>query len=281
MPIDGTIEANGVGLKYLEWSGPSDRTLLVIPGNGWRHSFSYLGGIWAARSRVVVLGVRGLAESESAEPYTWEAVVSDIGGAATKLAIDGPLVMVGGQGASAWALLYAARHPDTVTHVITLDYEIPTGPEGASGRRHRGKTWPSLEAASEEVIARWNVPADHRTDALAALAHFFVRRPDGLWQWPGGVRPGTHADLCEFYVCEPELRPLLRQVERPVLVMFGSSVGEYAAGVLSAELRDHEVHKVDGGGHLLQLSAPDTVARITQDWLSRKTPRRNSYRAVR
>lgn len=272
-PIEGWIEANGVSLQYLDWPGPNERTLLVLPGNGWTHSFSYLGGLWRSHLRVVVLGVRGLGESGAAEPYAWETVVADISAAATRLGVHRPMVLAGGQGASAWALLYSVRHPDEVSHVITLDYELPTGPAGASGARHRGKTWPTVEAAAEEVIARWNIPPGQRTNTIAALRHFFVPRSDGLWQWPGGVRPGTNADQCEFYICEQELRPLLREIRCPVLALYGSSGGEQAAGVLEAEVPDREIRKIDGAGHLLQLSIPETVAGITQSWLaSRKAP---------
>lgn len=106
----------------------------------------------------------------------------------------------------------------------------------------------------------WTGPADQSllvvTAAAAALAlprplvrvggqgaaayALFVRRSDGSWQWPVGVRGGSTADRCEFYIREAELRPVLRRVRCPVVVLYGSSVGEHAAAILEAELPNLE-----------------------------------------
>ena len=259
------MTANGVRLHYLDWAARSERTILVIPGAGWTHSFSYLGGLWAAASRVVALGVRGLGESDGAEPYTWEAVVADVVAAVAQLDLRPPIVVVGGQGAAAWALLYAAHHRDDVAHVFTLDYEVPTGPHGTSGARHRGKSWPTIDAAADEVLDRWKVPPTLRSIARDALPYFFVQRSDGSWEWAAGVRIGSNVDACEFYVCEPELRSVLREVRCPVDAFVGGPAGERSAAILESELAEVRVHRIPDGGHLLQLSAPDLVARTVRD----------------
>ena len=75
---DGTVDAHGVGLHYIEWPGDGPPIILVCGGSVDRMSNAPLAAILAERFTVFNYDRRGRGDSGDAAPYAVEREIEDI-----------------------------------------------------------------------------------------------------------------------------------------------------------------------------------------------------------
>lgn len=122
MPADSFVNLNGIRLHLVDWSGTGQPILLV-------HGLASNAKIWnfvapelAKSFRVAAIDQRshGVSSEPQDGKYGFEAVCSDLHEACTSLGFERP-VIVGHSWGGGVALEYAARYPEAVAGVVTID----------------------------------------------------------------------------------------------------------------------------------------------------------------
>jgi pimeloyl-ACP methyl ester carboxylesterase len=122
----GNVDANGLQLHYLEWSGGAP-SVVCLPGiTANAHAFAGLAEELSPRVRVLAMDLRGRGESDKPlSGYTMEAHVADTVGLLDGLDISRGVVIGWSLGAKI-ALALAAAHPDRVERLVLLDPPVET-----------------------------------------------------------------------------------------------------------------------------------------------------------
>ena len=79
-PTDHFIEINGLNLHYLDWGGPSNRTLLLAHGQGGNaHNWDHIAAELQSEFRVIAVDQRGHGDSgHTREGYAVTAFAADL-----------------------------------------------------------------------------------------------------------------------------------------------------------------------------------------------------------
>ncbi len=128
-PVEGEVRANGIRLRYLDWSGPANPTFppsvllhgLLQTKEGMANLASHL----ARRGRVVVPDLRGRGGSDQPESgYDPATMADDVAALIEAVGLDRPVVL-GRLHGGLIAYHLAARRPDLVRGLVLGD----TAPE--------------------------------------------------------------------------------------------------------------------------------------------------------
>ena len=264
-PREGKFVVDGCSLRYVEWPR-AGRTLLIIPGSGG------LGGSpWSWRGlaeamndvrRVVVLVMRGHAGSCWSEPYDFSRFIADISAYVRSV---GEEVDVLGHSSGAWWAWGYAEDPDGRTgHLILVDPVLPWEGRDERPQTLRERSWRTQEELIDELRVRWRVVPSADADLVASVRDGTHRLPNGMWTWrldpvlQEGIRPGTHRPGLELIERSREIRArtlLLLRDEHPQQERFRELFGRDAVVV------------VPKAHHVMQLSSPDELARLTREFL--------------
>lgn len=202
----------------------------------------------------------------------WAAVVSDAHDKAPTLeamaqhVLDthaGPLLLAGASMGGMVALHAALQAPTRVAGLVLVDSSARADSEEV--KRLRADAIDHFEHGDVEPFLRINAPlALHpRRASDAALIERYL-----AMVLRGGVAPLIAQNRAVMQ--RPDLRPRLREIGCPALVLVGEADGltppeharELAAGLPRAELQ-----VIEGAGHLPTLETPDAVTTRLQSWL--------------
>lgn len=135
-PSDQFAVVNGVQLHYLDWGGRGPTLLFLTSFGASAHEYDQLAPKFTSRFRVLGLTRRG--QPPSAEPesgYETRSLVDDTRAFLDALGID-RVALAGYSIAGTELTLFAAIHPERVSHLVYLDalgdnksaYELATNP---------------------------------------------------------------------------------------------------------------------------------------------------------
>ncbi|GII52565.1 hydrolase [Planotetraspora thailandica] len=262
------VSYDGTVLAYHEQGEGSP--LVCLPGGPGRSS-AYLGdlGGLATRRRLVLLDPRGTGESAPpADPATYAAdrMVADVEALRAHLGLE-RIDLLGHSAAGALALLYAARHPDRIGHLVLVTPSMqPVGLELGDAEWYArielraGEDWydsrlPDLKAwdAGDEsrrlqaqafFYSPWNETAD------AHATRFAGRSAEVAERFLAGLPPAE------------ETRKALTKVAGPVLVIAGELDPEPvpAQAAEAAGLFPYGTSLTLPGAHYPWVTAPDAFA---------------------
>jgi pimeloyl-ACP methyl ester carboxylesterase len=144
-------------LHYLQWDRPGPDTLVLIHGNSanawwWRPVADELSDF---SGQIVALDLRGHGDSEWVRPpaYRPETYAEDIGRLLDHLGLERP-AMAGHSAGGVATLAFAARFPDRVRALATIDIPVRSTPRRDRYLRHLKSlpmvTYPDLETAKRK-----------------------------------------------------------------------------------------------------------------------------------
>ncbi|GAB3275936.1 alpha/beta hydrolase [Actinocorallia lasiicapitis] len=261
-------------VRHERGEGPA---LVCLPGGPGRSS-GYLGdlGGLSAHRRLILLDNRGTGDSATpVDPasYAMDRMVADVEALRLHLGLE-RMDLLGHSAAGGLALLYAARHPERLDHLVLVTPNVqPAGIEitdeqwCAQIEGRADESWyesrlPDLEAweAGDEsrrlraqpfFYSPWNETAETHAQRFAERS-------------PEAAR-GFHTDL----PAPEEIRVGLAKVTAPVLVI----AGERDPGPLPAHTAElagifpRGTSTVLPGAHYPWVTAPDTFAETVENFL--------------
>lgn len=150
-PQDGMVEANGVGLHYCDWGGPTAAAGTAMPAPLLLlHGLASSAAIWdlvapllARERRVIALDQRGHGQSEKPDSsYDFATIVADDIAAIDALGLGARVAVAGHSWGANVTLELGAAHPERCAALALVD--------GGFGmlRQRPGATW---EKISEEL----------------------------------------------------------------------------------------------------------------------------------
>lgn len=271
---------DGTELAYRRLgSGPP---LLCLPGGPGRtpEYFGDLGGLAAARE-LILLDLRGTGGSADADPATYrcDRMVGDVEALRAHLGLP-RVALLGHSAAGSLAALYAAAHPDRISHLalITPDLQAlglspaPGQERAAMARRSREPWYEAALAAVTKAEAGDESPATRN-----GYMPFLYGRWDAAAQAHAGIGISDRARPVQAaYYADGAFRPAgtraaLAGLSAPVLVYAGEAdlgpAPELAAEAASLFPRGR-VTVQPGAGHFPWIDDPGWFTRAMLSLLS-------------
>ncbi|GIW42175.1 MAG: 3-oxoadipate enol-lactonase [Candidatus Binatia bacterium] len=249
-------EARGTKLFY-EDVGSGEPTLLFLHGWCCDHTtFAPQLEHFRERHRVVAPDLRGHGRSEKPEgPYTMETLADDVAQLARALGLRQAVVLGHSMGGLV-ALSLAAREPELVAAVVTLDSPILPPPEVRAtleelARRFRGADFP--DAQRSLVSDRLFLPTDE-PEIRERVSRIMLSAPQH-------VAAAAFEGIAAF-----DHESAVQALRVPWLALFAS---EPPTDIASLRLRVPHVMvgRTVGAGHFHQLVVPDQVHAMVERFL--------------
>src|SRR5687768_11636115 len=185
-PVSRFATVNGLRLHYLDWGGSGPPLVLVHGLDRHAHTFDHLAPHFAARYRVIAVDMRGHGES-SWDPearYLVEDYVRDMEGLVDQLKLR-DIVIWGNSTGGRVAQVYAALHPDRVTHMISEDVGPERPRQIADNYARRVKEEQAGWASEAEVAAqvRKANPGMPEANVATYVRYGTTKRADGRIVW--------------------------------------------------------------------------------------------------
>jgi len=220
-PREQTIEARGLKFYYTEWGDTDSPAVILL------HGLSSMCRLWDPVARalqdryhVIALDQRGHGDTSWSEEaaYSTADFVADIEALIDSWELD-TFDMIGLSMGGMNSIAYAARHPDSVKHLIAIDIPPAIKREKRPGREldkfiseHGHPELPDHDAALKLALLTNQTtpdePLKHR------LRHLLKQLPNGKWQ-------NKHDARVSYYWDPADLWGELPKVTAPVLIMRG------------------------------------------------------------
>ncbi len=267
LPRDGTVEANGLRLHYLEWGTPGSPDMLLLHGlTSHAHSWDHLARALQDRYHIIALDQRGHGDSDRPADGSYRTAdyVADARAVVDALGLK-PFVLIGLSMGAHNAIAFTAAHPSMVTHLVPID--IPPALPPLAERRARAAASPpprvfdSEEAAFQHARALNPRPPEdvHRQ----RVHHSLKRLPDGRVELKYDPAAPANWDTADLWGPLPAMTC-------PVLVIRGAE-----SDVLDAATAEREAAAfpngrlvvVEGSGHPVPLDRPAEFERAVREFL--------------
>ena len=253
------------GTRLAYWTeGSGDPVVLVHGLSGshdlWEHQVPAL----AERYQVITIDVRGHGESDNPSgPWDVPTLAGDLVALLDHLGLERAVLVglsMGGGISQTTAILYPER-----VRALALLSTSSSFPESTRERfRHRAEVAEreGLAKLVESMVVRWFTP------------EFAAAHPDAVDRERAAVLandPRSFANSCRANAARDWTGELDR-ITCPVLVLAGAGDPGSAVGnaeIFGRELRDAEVHVVDGASHLLPIEQPERTNQLLRAFLDR------------
>jgi proline iminopeptidase len=282
----GSFTRDGVELFY-RTSGSGAPIVFLSGGPGFEVDYMIPTADFVPASyQRVFYEQRGTGRSRlatmTAENMTIRHVVADLEALRVHLKQE-RLFLVGHSWGGMLAMAYAAAHPDRIDRMILIG---PGGPTLEFAEWFNDNIHMRLRPEDVEAERYWNEAPKRGVDAnKAALEEvraitpgYFFDRAKGLAfasQLPEGtltvqVNTLLFADMTKGY----DLRPGLRQLDRPVLIVQGHQdpIGDKTAEDIHATIKSSVLTYLNHCGHFPWLEQPEAFRRIVAEFFDKPTP---------
>lgn len=260
LPETGTLEVEGCEIRWYR-GGTGDPTLVLVHGGGahagwWELVLPEL----SARQRVCALDLSGHGDSgRRPGGYPSRLWVSEVAAVVSELA-GGRAAIIGHSLGGRIGTTTAARHPDLVSALVTLDSVIPPYGGEPIPRARQRKVYESEERALESFKLMPPQPpvAPGLMDRLGRRS--ITRLEDGSYTWK--FDPAIFGEMADRFGVEHDI-PL---VQCPVTIVQGG-----LSGITSPELaeqyqallgRSAEVVEFPTAHHHVPLDAPEETLEL-------------------
>ncbi|MCH7718362.1 MAG: alpha/beta hydrolase [Chloroflexi bacterium] len=271
-PREHTIEARDLRFHYVEW-GEADAPPIVL-----LHGLSSMCRIWDPlarafqdRYRIIALDQRGHGDTSwpAGADYSTDDYVADLEALVEAAGLD-RFVLVGLSMGGMNAIAYAARHPERVTHLVSVDIRP------AFDYKRRLSYQLDKQVAEQGHLTF----EDHETAFMARklsnpftpdeslrhhVRHLLKRLPDGNWTFKHDPRVSYHwrpTDLWEE----------LPKVQAPVLIVRGGKSEVLPAEIaepMRAAFSNAALVTIEESGHTVPEDAPQAFIEAVEGFLAR------------
>jgi len=283
---DGSFVSGGVQLYY-RTQGTGTPIVLLSGGPGFDVDYMLPVVEFFPDRQSVLFEQRGTGRSRASKPnaddLTLSGVVMDLESLRQHLKQE-RLFLVGHSWGGMLAMAYAAAHPDRIDRLVLIDSGGPTL-EFASW--FQDNIHARLRAEDLEAQRYWNDAAKHGVPAdkvaietiRAITPGYFFDRAKALTfaaqLTEGAYHPDVNASLFADLARNYDVRPGLRRLHRPVLIIEGHQdpLGDKTAEDIHALIKGSTLLYLDKCGHFPWLEQPDAFRRGVATFLNAQAPR--------
>jgi len=266
-PVDRYLDVNGLRIHYVDWGG-TEKPLVMVHGlDRVARTFDHLAVRLSPAYRVIAVDMRGHGDSgwDPQGRYLVEDHVGDLEGVVQQLGLR-DLVLWGNSTGGRVVQVFAGKHPELVSHVISEDVGPERPRQIADNYAKRVQQEQAGWASEDELLAQLG-----KTNPRMSLAVLepYVRygtrkRADGRIEWkrdPQLVNGFIATDLWRF----------VRTITSPILYILGGRsniVPPETQEELRKTLPNAQLITIPDVGHYPSDEKPDEVMRIVSRFLA-------------
>ena len=267
-PKDRHFNSEGINIHYLEWGDYRNPPMILL------HHISSQAHVWDNFARnmsrdyfVLAMDMRGHGDSDWAGDgnYTTEHYASDVEVLADQLGLQN-IVMLGGSTGGRVALVYAAQHPNMVTHLIMEDVGAVRPASISQGFANRIAAGdPELDTVEEWAKHYQGQNQSTAYEVFLHNAHHSVHRlPNGKL----GLKrdPAIQRDFVPL-----ELWHYVEKITAKFLLMIGTEstiVGRDQQERFCEILPDIQVAAIEDAGHIIVQDKPEEFETAVRKFLA-------------
>ena len=267
-PADRFVEVNGLRIHYVDWGGEGKPPFIMVHGlDRVARTYDHIATQFTSRYRVLAIDMRGHGDS-SWDPqgrYLVEDHVSDLEGIVAQLKLR-DLVLWGNSTGGRVVQVFAGKHPELVSRVISEDVGPERPRQIADGYAKRVEQERAGWASSEELLAQLRKANPRMAPAVleAYVRYGSKKRADGRIEWkrdPQLVKGFVATDLWRF----------VREIKAPILYILGGRstiVPAETQAELRKTLANAQLITIPDVGHYPSDEQPDEVVRIVNRFLA-------------
>jgi pimeloyl-ACP methyl ester carboxylesterase len=265
---DKFVTANDLSLHYLDWGNPDEPPMVLLHGlcvNA--HYWDLFALTMKQNYHVLALDQRGHGDSTWSRDYGPKYYVLDLEAFAVKLSLT-DMVLIGHSMGGINAIIYAASHPEMVSHLVIVDI----GPEIADAgidriERERVNEPESFSSEDEAISYMRRLEPRQSDDFIYHQVKYALRREEN-----GRLKFKYDEALRNTELRSPEwLWDYLGQVICPSLVLHGSESDMLLTGVAeraSSALPFGSLVEIEGAGHSIPGDNPKAFEAAVRQFLS-------------
>ena len=262
------MSAGGIVQSFVLRGEPKRPAMVLLHGlTGHARMWDAFAGAMARHHQVIALDQRGHGDTEWPQPPAYDTAnfVEDLD-AFTMLRGIERFTLVGLSMGAHNALAFAARHPETVERLVSVDVP-PTIPLPRDRRVLAGSDPERVGFASIEeafTAERPVYPLSSEEVVLHRVRHNLKQREDGRWVW-------KHSPDVALQWVPEDLGDAIRTIRCPTLIVRGAKsevfAPEIAARTANAIPRGRLV-TVEGSGHSVPMDRPVDFEWVVREFLS-------------
>ena len=266
-PVDRFLDVNGLRIHYVDWGG-NEKPLVMVHGlDRVARTFDHLALRLSPAYRVIAIDMRGHGDSgwDPQGRYLVEDHVGDLEGVVQQLGLR-DLVLWGNSTGGRVVQVFAGKHPELVSHVISEDVGPERPRQIADNYAKRVQQEQAGWASEDELLAQLTKtnPRMSLTVLEPYVRYGTKKRADGRIEWkrdPQLVNGFVATDLWRF----------VRTIKSPILYILGGRsniVPPETQEELRKTLPNAQLITIPDVGHYPSDEKPDEVMRIVSQFLA-------------
>jgi pimeloyl-ACP methyl ester carboxylesterase len=266
-PVDRFVDVNGLRIHYVDWGGNEKPFVMVHGLDRVARTFDHLARRLSPAYRVIAIDMRGHGDSgwDPQGRYLVEDHVGDLEGVVQQLELR-DLTLWGNSTGGRVVQVFAGKHPDLVSHVISEDVGPERPRQIADNYAKRVQQEQAGWVSEEELLAQLRKanPRMSLTVLEPYVRYGTKTRADGRIEWK------RDPQLVKGFVAT-ELWRFVRDIKSPILYIIGGRsniVPPETQEELKRTLPNAQLITVPDTGHYPSDEKPDEVMRIVSQFLA-------------
>lgn len=266
-PEDKFIIANNLNLHYLDWGSPSAVPMVLLHGLcGNAHYWDFFAHNMRDDYHILALDQRGHGDSDWVQSYGPKDYVLDLEAFVAQLGLDN-IVLIGHSMGGINAIIYAARHPELVSHLVIVDIGPEIAAAGIERMEREQASEPEAFGSEKEAISYMRRIEPRHSEAFIRHQVRYVLRQDER----SGLRFKYDRSLLSTELRSPHwLWEYVSQVVCPSLLVHGIESDMLATEVaerMGRSLAFGSVVDIERAGHGVPGDNPDAFEAAVRKFL--------------